>query len=86
MKPGALQLILDQLGGKHIARVSIETMSGDRFEMMAVMSGAAVTRTVVCDDGGAMTVSRFERLVDGVVVEVVHRRPANVIELREAAQ
>lgn len=84
MTPAKLAQIVEQLGGKHVSRVVVETLSGERFELMQIMSGAPVSLRVELGDGGATTIRSFRRVVDGVELTVEHRRPANVVELRSA--
>jgi len=75
--------IVEQLGGRFVASITIETLSGERFELMQIMSGAIVTQKTIIDDGaGAVVVRSFEVIVDGAKVRVEHRRAANLSELR----
>lgn len=84
MTPAKLSQIVESLGGKYIASVRIETLSSEKFEFMALMSGAVIVEKVLMDDGGPVVMRSFTRLIDGAAVEVCYRRAANLAELRES--
>lgn len=75
--------IVDQLSPA--ARVRVYCLSGEKFELMALMAAAAVSSSIVGADGGYVLERYFCRIVDGVPIEVVYRRPATEADVDAAA-
>lgn len=84
MTAAKLAHVIEQLGGKHIASVRIQTLSGERFEAMQMRTRAPILERVLMDDGGPVVARSFDLILDGAPVTIEHRRPATLAELRSA--